>query len=151
MANSMKYFFLICITALLFSCDKREEKAMKIAGLWELEETVVTNYSNNEPIGDSIVEQEGSMVFEVTGGLDNPCRNDINYAPCIDMCYWDFPKKSQDQLFFYYHDENTFSIYSSSCMVSKLSKNKLELTKVNYDDELNIQQKSVWKFKRSKL
>ncbi len=124
---------------------------MKISGSWDLEETVVTNYENNASVGDSIVEQEGKMIFEVTDGLDNPVRHNIDYAPCIELCNWDFPRKKQDQLFFYYYDENTLSIYSSSCAVQRLSKNHLELLVVNYDNDLNIYQKTVWKFKRSKL
>lgn len=135
----------------IVSCDKRDEKAMKISGIWDLEETTVTIYSNNEPISDSIVEQTGQIQFTVTGGLDNPCEHNINYAPCIDYCHWDFPKKKEDQLFFYYHDGNTSSIYSGSCMVRSLSKKKLELMVVSYDNELNIQQKTIWKFKRAKL
>ena|SRR6218665_628011 len=147
----MKLFYIFALTLLFFSCNKREENAMKIAGVWDLTETVVTNYENNKETGDSIVEQSGQLVFEVTGGLDNPCSHDINYAPCIDNCFWDFPRKKEDQLFFYYYDEDVFSIYSSSCMVQRLTKNRLELLVVNYDNDLNIHKKTVWKFKRNKL
>lgn len=124
---------------------------MKLGGVWDLQETVVTNYSNNEAVNDSVVDQQGQMRFEVTGGLDNPVRHNIDYAPCLQLCFWDFPKKNEDQLFFYYHDEDTFTIYSSSCGVQRLTKNHLEIISVNYDNDLNIHQKTVWKFKRAKL
>jgi hypothetical protein len=149
--TKMKLLSILSFLFIILSCNKREENAMKLGGTWELQETVVTNYNNNEAQADSLVDQQGEIIFEVTGDLDNPVRHNLDYGPCLQMCYWDFPKKSTDQLFFYYHDGNTSTIYSSSCGVQRLSKNHLEIISVNYDNDLNIHQKTIWKFRRSKL
>ena len=148
----MKQFLLILAGCfILLSCSKREEKAMDISGIWDLEQTTITDYINNEPQADSAVSQSGRMIFTVTGKLDNPCSNNLAYAPCIDFCYWDIPRKKLDQLFFYSYDEYAFSIYTESCMVQKLTRKKLEIVKILYDSDLNILRKSVWKFQRAGL
>jgi|GEM_PF-2183412 len=148
----MKQLFILVILALtVASCSKKEEKAMKINGMWDIEETIITNYINNEPQQDSIVDQQGRIIFTVTGGLDNDCVHNLSYGPCIQVCSWDLPRKKLDQLFFYSYDEYAFEIYASSCMVEKLTRKKLELVKISYDNDLNILQKSVWKFRRAEL
>jgi hypothetical protein len=142
---------MVTVILLAGGCSKQKEKALKIGGVWEETETIVTTYADNEPAGDSLVEQSGLLLFSVSDGLDNSCSHTLDFAPMIDVCNWDIPRKQMNQLFFYYHDENSLSIYSSSCMIGKLTNKKLELVQIGYDNDLNIQQKIVWKFRRKEL
>lgn len=139
---------LLLVTA---SCKKIKEKEWKLSGVWDITETIVTNYSDNEPAGDSIVAQTGVLVFEERDAADNYCSHTLDYAPMISSCNWEVPRKQLDQVFFYAHDESTLSIYSASCRIEKLTNKKLELVVVNYDGDLNILQKSTWKFTRREL
>lgn len=148
----MRTITLLAVTLLLAaSCKKIKEKELKISGVWDLSETVVTKYANNEPVGDSAVAQTGVVVFEERDAADNYCSHTLDYAPMISSCHWEVPRKEFDQLFFYAYDEGSLSIYSASCMVEKLTRKKLELVLVSYDDDLNILQKNTWKFTRREL
>lgn len=142
---------LAALLVLAASCKKIKEKELKISGAWDITETVITKYANNEPVGDSTVAQTGVLLFEERDAADNICSHTLSYAPVISSCYWEVPRKKFDQLFFYAYDENSLSIYSASCMVEKLTRKKLELVLVSYDSDLNILEKSVWRFTRREL
>jgi hypothetical protein len=145
----MKHSTLILLLAVLASACGKYEKAARISGVWELEETVITNYVDNEPQGDSLVDQSGLMYLEPTDGYENVARTNFPNSPCLSFCYWELPKKKADQIFFSYQDE--LLIYTSTCTIEKSTKNRLVLMQANYDADLNVHSITRWKFRKGKL
>lgn len=143
--------FGIIVLVLFASCDKRTETAARMSGLWEIESTTVSFYENNAHVRDSSVEQTGRLSLVTTGGLENKAATNLTYAPCWDVCSWEIPKKKKNQLFFSYYSETPPYIQSTSLTVDKHSSKKLVLVKIQYDGDLNILQKSTWKFVKAKL
>src|ERR1051325_4872936 len=109
----MKKCILIALLAMLSTACGKYEKASRISGIWELEETLITHYIDNEPQEDSAVDQDGVMFLETTGDYENVAKTDFPLSPCLSYCYWEIPKKQTDQIFFSYHSE--LMIYSSTC------------------------------------
>lgn len=146
----MKISLIIGILILIVSCTKQNKNERLFAGNWELEKITTINYSNNEVVSETDTSYYG--VMQLQNGPDEVEGNEAyftNFVPLpTDFCNWNVSTSKAKMITFYLWNIDLGINFSYTYNVDKISSRKMKLSTYTSDNDLNLQQKTTFEFKK---
>lgn len=136
MKNILPYLLPAFLLLAMISCDKEKKNERELAGVWEATEVKYLFYENNKEVRDCTVINTGAMYLYDDDELGNQFRHSLSVYP-----------KSFDAGNIWTGNEGEMRTFMG-LNIRKHTRQKLELSDVVEDQDLNIIKNTIYYFER---